>query len=183
MNDKRKLSPVLIWISGILTVASAALLIRLLIKENVSFVHVVEIVSDIVASAVAFFYICRGYTKEYAEEYKTCMLIAAINALAVAVIATTEKTSIISLVMCIIAFGDIVILAFGKDLGKKKSTICCIVLVLIRLAGFIASFIPSDGGAILNPARTLIIAQIALAILISLVTYAKYLDKDARGTT
>ena len=80
-------------------------------------------------------------------------------------------------------FALLILLAAGTDLGKTKSVLICVgilVLSVISLAGAIILF----GGTPLGLVLTLrAAANLVLAVLTGIMVIAKYVDKTRRGTT
>lgn len=181
MENNKNLNLGVIVFNGIFTVICIALLLCLLLDGNLSLVYNIEIIADIIASIVAFMYLVEGFSKSVATHYKTCMIIAAINALIVVATSASEKIDYVPMIMCAIAFCLVSFLAFGTNLGRNVSFICCGLLVLIRVAGLVSVLITLDQYSILDPTLVLVVCQISLALLLSVITYAKYKDKAARG--
>lgn len=182
MENKKNLNLAVVTFNGVFTVICIALLLCLLLDGDLSFIYNVEIIADIVASIVAFMYLVEGYNKGVAGHYKACMIVAAINALVVVATSASEKIEYVPMIMTAIAFCLIAFLAFGKDLGKKVSFICCGLLVLIRVAGIISVIATIKQYSLLDPTLVLMVCQLSLSLLLSVITYAKYADKQARGS-
>lgn len=180
-DDKRKISLFVIIVNGLLTAACVVWLFNLLVTKEVSAYIRLEIVTDIIASLVAIAYLAAGYSKSVAGHYKASMIIAAINALVVAVVSTKEYIQVIPIIMCAIACVLICALAFVKNMGKTISISLCIALVVIRIAGLI-SVILSPAFDTVSTHMALLITQTVLALMITVITYAKYADKAARNT-
>lgn len=180
-SKSRSLSVFPLALIGLLTLACVLQLTYILFAANTSVLLKVEIITDILASAVAFIYLVRGYSKSEAKYYKISMFAALVNALVVAVVSTGEKIEYVPLIMCIIAFALIAFLTFGKNLGKKTSYLCCGLLVLIRVSGMISIALTSQD-PLTDTSFILVLAQLVLSFTICMIAYAKYRDKTARGT-
>jgi len=78
--------------------------------------------------------------------------------------------------LSIISFGTLCVLAFAKDLGKKKSYAFC----LINLASSVIRIVLYKvvAGTVLGA----MFGNLLLAITLCIMIYAKYADKAARGT-
>ncbi len=180
MEDKRKLNLVLLVLNGSFTGICICLLISLLLNGQANLMQSIEIVADIIACIYAAIYLFEGCSKGYAKHYKLCMIVSSINSLAVTVLSIKEKVPYISTVMCATAFVLTTILACTKDLGKKSSYMCCGFLVFVRLSGLISNVITETNNPQFNIIITLLVSQLSLALLIGVVTYAKYTDKKNR---
>lgn len=180
-ENSRKINIVVVIIDGLLTVGCILWLFNSLLHGGNDFPHNIEIVTDIIASSVAFSYLIAGYTKGISNYYKHCLILAVIHAVAVAIIACGESYGILSFIMCLMAAIVLSILAFVKDLGKTVSYILCGLLLFIRATG-LGSVFPAPGLGFKDPKFPLIWAQLVLAITITIITYAKYKDKTSRGT-
>ena len=168
-------------IIGILSFVSVLWLFIVLITKDLDIPHNIEIVTDILAVLIAYAYLISGYTKGIANNYRTCMILSAINATAVAIISTTESIKVLPLASCIIAIFLLLALAFIKNMGKIVSYIICGLLLFIRGNGLVSVLLTSKLG-INDPQISMIVSQICLALTITVITYAKYKDKASRGT-
>lgn len=181
MENKRNLNTAIVIISAILSIACIIWLFFTFLTQTLDAAHNIEIVTDIISTMIALAYLVAGYSKGEAESYRNCIIVAAINALAIVIISIIDMKSPISLIACILAFIILVVLSFVKNLGKTISYSICASLILIRLINII--FIITDSKATTNnPQLPLVFAQVCLALTIAVVTYAKYKDKESRNT-
>lgn len=181
MENRKKLNLFVLIINALLTAVSIYLLLAALIESDSNILQNIEIIADLVACSIALFYLIDGYSKGLAKRYQLFLIVTAINALAVAVLSIGEKTPMISVVMCSIAFVILLVLSFYKNLGKTISYILCTILLFIRLSGLLSNvLILSNQMPALNFA--LFVSQISLALLVFVSTYAKYTDKASRQT-
>lgn len=180
MENKRKLNLIAVILNSIFTLACIIWLLTILIALNLNKYQIIEAVADLVASIIALMYLLEGYSKGVAKHYKISVLITALNALVVAILSTAEEIKVIPVIMCSIAFVILLILGLFKNLGKKVSYICCWIVLTIRILGFISILLTVDN--FMDPSFSLIITQVALALTVLVVTYAKYVDKSSRNT-
>lgn len=136
----------------------------------------------------AGYYIISGYTKDAAKFYKSFAFLFAVSQLSAMICSLFESTlNIVDITCYFFGLAFIVLMIFKKNLGKKVSLILCgiiIILCVISLSIAIQTATGIDLGdnllGTLTTARGVI--QILLGVLFGIMTYAKYLDKDARGT-
>ena len=140
----------------------------------------------VVASAV---YFIRGFKKEVAGYYKWYMILYAFSALFFNMIGVYAPVphNLISVFLGTLVFGCIVLLFVGKDLGEKNACSVCAVIVAAELLDlfdhliFFHAF--AGGGTETDKYVSLILgAQVFLATIAGLMTAAKYVDKENRGT-
>lgn len=179
MENKKRITLFVLLINILLTVVNIYLLFNAFVQTNTNIWQTIEIVADLIACVVALFYLIEGYSKGLAKRYKLFLIVTAINAFAVTVLSLGEKTPILSMIMCSLAFIILLVLSLSKNLGKTKSYICCGLLFLIRFSGLISNIVMMNGKL---PAINfaLFLSQITLAILVFVSTYAKYTDKALR---
>lgn len=176
---ERKLNLSIVIVCGILALLSAIGTVSVVFGSQLNELYKFEAICDLIALALTFFYIINGYGKEYAKYYKMAMLFNALNALIVTAVAANEKTKYISIIMCAVCFGLILILALGKDLGKTKSLGLCITVVIIRAVGLISQYFEVKT---FDPITILVVSQLVLSLMVLASTIAKYDDKQVRGT-
>ena len=81
------------------------------------------------------------------------------------------------MISCAICFGLLLFLALGKDNGKKVSLICCFIVIALRTMGLLF-----NNNGFIDPSTVLIFSQLVLALMVTVITVAKYIDKEERGT-
>ena len=177
--EERSISLSTIIICGVIALLSAIGTVVLVLCSDLEVLYKGGAIFDLVALFFAFFYLAKGYGKAQAKYYKISMLFNALNALFVTAVAANEKTKHVSIIMCAICFGLILLLALGENLGMKKSLIICLIVVFIRASGLISQYIITKN---FDPVCVLVVSQLVLALMILACTLAKYEDKQARGT-
>lgn len=178
MEKERKLNLIVVLLNGLFALACVVWLIAILIELDLNTYQIIEAVADLIATTVAFTYLLEGYTKGVSHHYKTSVLVTGLNALVVAILSTGEKIPVVPLIMCIIAFIAILPLALMKNPGKKLSYACCIIVLIIRILGTISIALTID--SLMDPSFSLVITQVSLALMLFVITYAKYTDKRVR---
>lgn len=182
MENKGKLNLPILLFNGLFTAICICLLVVTILQSKTTFLQNIEILADIVACLVALIYLIEGYSKAEATHYRLCMIVAAINALVVTFLSVQEKVADISTVMCAAAFVLTAILAFTKNLGKRSSYICCGFLVFVRLSGLLTNIFTESSNPQYSIIIIMLVSQLSLALLIGVITYAKYVDKYSRGS-
>lgn len=141
-----------------------------------------------IAMICGFIYVNKGYSKQANGYYKAMMCFYAFSFLVPVV--TLFRVSVISpdVLVAILKTVLLLILAFGKDLGKKNTWIIFYsFLVLEMISGPMIALIPEQNG--ITPvfvfsgySFSASIARLVIAGVLGLCIEAKYRDKDARGT-
>ena len=133
-----------------------------------------------------FIYANKGYSKEAHNYYKAMMCFYAFATLIP--IVTTFRISGFDLVTVtvIIKFILLLILGFGKDLGKKKTRIIFYIVLVLEL--LYTPLLAAAGAAPDVPSGTALpvpileaLARLVIVGIIGLCIEAKYRDKEARG--
>ena len=136
-------------------------------------------VLDVLALLFALFYIIYGYRKNAAGYYKAFGYLYLLSRVSeVAKIYDKNRPALFYILFGIV-FVLLLVLVFGKDLGKKKSFILCGVIVLVELIDFFCTF---NATGRFNLGAEVKLVDLDLACLYGILTYAKYLDKTERGT-
>lgn len=148
--------------------------------------------SEFFALVFSVLYYYRGYRKDAAKYYRLFMLFYAFTYLAeiAASVISYETIGVSSpvsttIVFSMILYGNTLILAVGKDLGKTASYCLCGVNVFFYLLPVIGCLLP---GVITFADNTLKASSIilyctwlVLALNALIMTVAKYKDKASRG--
>lgn len=149
-------------------------------SNNMDVFYKIEAIADLLALLGASIYLVLGYKKGVASVFKTSMYICALHALLVTALAVNEEVKYIPVISCAISYGNIFLLALGKDLGKKMSYGLAITVVILRTLGFVSSIF--SGLGLFNTYSVLVLSQLVLALFVLIIVYAKYTDKKSRGT-
>ena len=131
---------------------------------------------EFAALIYAAYYILSGYSKDAAKYYKTYSYVLAVALLlALAAISKNANDYLVSLLVTL-QFAIVLVLGLSKDLGKKNSMYLCYAYLLVCVIGFALSF----AGGLMTIGYSVV--QLIFAIVITVMTVAKYIDKAARGT-
>ena len=146
--------------------------------------------ANMVSLLAAIHYVFMGYKKDAAGSYKTFLFFCAFSELLSVLLSASfedQLSSTVGAFLSALTYGIILVMAVGKDLGKTVSYILCGIIYAVRMFAFLSTFIAfpgiTRGGTEINTIYTLYAAASALiAFLIGIFTYAKYVDKEDRGT-
>lgn len=160
----------------------AALIISLLLEvyaiRNAPAFNTAWSVVDMLGLAAALYYCIRGYRKDAAKFYKLFVYLYILSRL-MGVAFFAGKGNVLDTVCMAVVIGAAGILAVAKDLGKTKSQMLGLAILL---ASFIPTIINFIHGAIIRSLSGCI-SFCVVAILLNLLVLAKYEDKAERGTT
>ena len=135
------------------------------------------------AMICGFIYASKGYSKEAHNYYKAMMCFYALSALIMIITAIRTSGFGLGELVAIIKIVLLLILGFGKDLGKKNTWIIFyIVLAIELLFSPTIQLINQLSGEALLARIPSAIARLVIAGILGLCIEAKYRDKDARGT-
>ena len=135
------------------------------------------------AMICGFIYANKGYSKEAHNYYKAMMCFYALSALIMIITAIRTSGFGLGELVAIIKIVLLLILGFGKDLGKKNTWIIFyIVLAIELLFSPTIQLINQLSGEALLARIPSAIARLVIAGILGLCIEAKYRDKDARGT-
>ena len=149
----------------------------------------VSYIAEIIALISGIVYLAFGYKKNAAVFYKIFMvLLVVVQAIIcyrqmTGAISASTLNAVLVAVSNIVSFAMLVILATGKDLGKAKSYVVTIILLVCRLTVLILDLIVFR--TMLNMAITIIsfaVSDVLLAGTAAFMVTGKYLDKAERGT-
>ena len=143
---------------------------------------VLEILS--VLAAIAYF--ALGYKKDAAKYFRAVMFLIAgtvvLDYILLAIFpaaADAGSSSYLEIALTLVIYGNFLLLAAGKDLGKKWSYI----LIIINLAIYLCSLIAIIFAGATTPDELLMpIEWIAMTVVGLIMVKAKYLDKSNRDT-
>ena len=124
----------------------------------------------------AAYYILSGYGKDAARYYKIfTFVLAAVLLVALAAVGKNTDRYLVSLLLTL-QLVLVLVLGLSKDLGKKNSMYLCYAYLLICVIEFAMSF----SGALIDIGFSAV--ELIFAIVMTVMTVAKYIDKAARGT-
>lgn len=177
MERYKKLNLLVVVIVAGLALACAIGEIDIVATSKLDGFYKIEGILDVFALALSLMYLVLGYQKGVAKYYKAALFVACANALVATAVSCNEATRYISVISCAICFGLLLFLALGKDNGKKVSLICCFIVIALRTMGLLF-----NNNGFIDPSTVLIFSQLVLALMVTVITVAKYIDKEERGT-
>lgn len=149
--------------------------------------YIIESLIEIITLVAAIAYATKGYKKDAAKFYKLFMLFMAgtyvVEYLLSTLIPSDGSVTGLYTAFSLILYGNTLLLAVAKDLGKKVSVSLASFNFAVYLGTFIGSFFrtyPSQHYKIVSIIMTL--TWFALAGITLLITFAKYIDKAQRNT-
>lgn len=134
------------------------------------------------ALLASFYYIIKEYTKEYAWAYKSFVYLYAVGELVSLVNYGATTAEILPIAFLAVTFGLIIVLAIVKDFGKSNSLMVCITILVLTVINLIydaPSMAEPDATSTLGIIR--IVTSLVLASMLTLMTMAKYSNKEERG--
>lgn len=181
MENNKKFS----YINVLILILSAfAIALRLSKFKQLNTLGKVDAIICVVGLLFGFAYTLSGFIKESAKLYKVFIVFYSINCLFSIYNYCSQaliRTSFIG-VKPILLVGHIfvailaIILAFIKDLGKQKSYKLSYSLLIISAIMFASTVIADSNNVEIG------LSNLVLALLEVVFIYAKYTDKQSRGT-
>jgi len=129
---------------------------------------------NIAALIYAAYYIFSGFSKDAAKYFKAFGVIFALALVA----ALAAADGYLMTLLAALSLSAVIILTFGKDMGKKASFIACGILLVLTVLFYIASLSSNAAFAV----RSMTVTGIVLSLLLGVMIYAKYADKAQRGS-
>lgn len=136
----------------------------------------------------AGYYMVAGYSKNAAKGYKAFAALFALSQAASLLAAVQGEYGWLSITCAAVSLALILVLLFGRNMGRTVSLTLCCVLMALRLAAVVSFSYPDIPGVTLPGDAamiTLLTGRCAVTLLLAcelcIMTYAKYLDKIARG--
>lgn len=171
-----------IFNSILILIATILCIINLFTVRSFFGVYVLNV--SLVASLVSgMIYSCYGYKKDVANYYKGFMVLFFIAILAdciceIPYLSSSTYSSMISTIANFARLIPLFLLAFVKDFGKKRSTICAYLVFALGLFILCRTFIfySNDLEYI-----TIGLSEIASAAVGIILVNEKYADKESRG--
>lgn len=166
--------------SCLLTCVCALTITSVIMNNVLDSISLIGLCFVLISLLFGFVYLILGFSKDLSKIYKTCILIGTLNALMSIVLSLKETYNTVALITTVIAFGLYVVLLVGTNLGKVKSYVLCILIIIIRIMGIVANYMLVKD--ILHPQVLNIIGQLAIILMVFIATSAKYIDKENRGS-
>ncbi len=147
--------------------------------ENPGKAFTLDAVFIILAMLAAAYYMLGGYSKNAAKYYKVFAAFAALSGLVTLISSCVSGIGALFVIIDAIVFAIILYMTFSLNQGKKRSYVFCGIAVALRVIGLVAFLIVGNATGVVV---TRYVSYIILACLLGIMTFAKYVDKDARGT-
>lgn len=182
MLETKKLNKGLVIVNVILIIAFFVVHIWVLVTQVQAPATQIGSLISIFALVAAFNYLVGKYEKSSAIYYKAYLalhvLVRLITLISVGMLSDNPGLLVINALEFCLA----VILLVGKDLGKKVSMILCFVLIALCLVDVPVAFAARPENAVVLRVLGNGLSSLLCAILLTVMTYGKYLDKATRGT-
>ena len=162
----------------LLIAAAVALGIINLSGDGATLTRTLAIIARLLALLFAGFYIISGYVKDSAKYYKLFGIFYMFSMIIEMIACLTNTAFTMDIISIVLDIVCIFALVFVKDLGKTKSFVICGILVILQIICTILVYLEGDPTIV----KIDTFMGIDLACLFGIMTYAKYLDKDERGT-
>lgn len=177
--EERKDIPIWIGVVGLLLVVASLFFdcteLKACIQQGITVLGSLDYVVTMFTLMFAALYFMLGYKKNSAIYYKMFVWSYAVG-MGVLVL-LMEGKPLVFIISSLINYGILFVLAVGKDLGKVRSYILCILGLLLETLSVIL-FIRIFGTQYISCMSS----KVLLSILLLVMIYAKYADKDSRGT-
>lgn len=176
MENKRVVS---IWISAILFALSESADILCLVdifeREMTGF-SILSMIFFIAAIAFSVIYCLKNYQKKAAANYKMAFVLYLI-ANAICVYVNFTEQFYLGVACSAIVVVGLSILAFVKDFGKVRTFVVAFAILFFSVIEFVAKLLRFGYD------NSLFITAILSALIMLIIVYTKYKDKEARHST
>ena len=189
-NNKYKYFPMpIVIVAYILSAAQIAELIYSMTRVT-SLAEILVALVGIAARVCAIIFFAKGFGKDANRYYRAYFLLVAAKFLLEDFLLIFSDNGLIPhseamllLFEEIICYGNVLVLGVAKDLGKIKSVLLAAVNAAVYAFGLVSALIAYDPAAV-DSFENLLgnIAWFLGAVICLLMVFAKYADKEARGT-
>ncbi len=188
MFNKKWYMPVLILILLGLALCFGGSIAILTIKEAFPYLQIAT-VTELIAVAGALEYMFKGCKKDSARYFRVFFYMYAVELYFTIIFSASQigahDNSLLGVVLCTIEFALTIVMAVGKDLGKRNSLLLCLALIVLSLIMLISSMVINPGvpfwGDEYGTALALFFAgQLSLSVVSGAVVIAKYEEKAER---
>ena len=176
-TDKPIYKVILVFNLLLITIA-VVLSVITLSGDGATVTRILSAITKLVALVFAGFYIILGYRKNAAKYYKIFGFLYMISIVFAIIACISNTPAVVDIICYSLSVIGALVLIFVKDFGKAKALATCGVLVLLQIVSAIFSYIEGDPTIV----KINVFMLLDLACLFGIMTYAKYLDKDERGT-
>ena len=183
---KRNRSLHLSVLAVVLLVVSAGLFVFAMAASSFSVLSILYGVLEITMVFAAFLYVLKGFTKQASVFYKLYFLASSAVYLAEFFFFSFRPVSVLSpvdVLVNLLCYSAYLVLAFGTDLGRKKSLFAVSVPLVLYAAMFVFYGVLSLMNPGDNERLTVFLSYLALvpsSLLEMTMVYGKYSDKTFR---
>ena len=144
---------------------------------NSNGVQIITTIVDLLAALFGIFYVLVGCTKKNGARFFTVFMILQALIYFLLILFSRPLPEWHGVMMMLVKFVCLCLLAFAKDLGKKKSYIIALIYVAM---GVFSMCVRLDSLSFIYIATR--IENLLFSVSTLLMVAAKYVDKDERGT-
>ncbi len=176
--EKKRVVPV--WVSVVLLVLCAVAMVLNIIglsKNGSNTSRIIGFILEVIDIALATCYCLTGYKKSAAVFFKA-VVFARLVACFIYLMYMFTSQQIIPFICALIPAFCLSVFAVANNLGKTRSLIMAVIMIIspiVQYVWFIAT------GAVQGLSGTFVTSLI-LSVIFLIMVYAKYKDKEARGT-
>ena len=167
------------------TFAVLAIIFRISVFGRLEMINKIESVICIIALVFGLIYSLKGYRKDVAFYYKGFMILYSLSSflsLSASIYEAVNGKNVLTNVVFAIIGAVVLIcalmLAFGKDLGKGKSTNLSYIVLMAGTIKVLWNIVMGDSIIYSSASYAYLIQAFIVCVLVS----QKYLDKKERGT-
>ena len=192
MTESKKLNRGLVTLNVLLIVVFFVVNIRMTIIPEAPAGFQISSLIAVFALTAAFNYLIGKYEKTNAIYYKAYVALLMFTELVSLVGVSVEVNDVIQLTISALTFSFSVIMFAGRDLGKKFSLILCFAFIAVCIVEIVygVAFAQKvlleeaalDSATIKTMLYGKLLSRLLFGMLLTIMTYGKYLDKAERGT-
>ena len=189
MSDKKGSGILIIVINLIGVLVAIAAGVFAVVRNPDNLYMIVTAVLTVLALLAALIYFSKGAKKNahaFFKIFMSCYALAEFASIISSSGLAVDQPAAVAVNAAIFAL--LILLAVGTDLGKLKSALLCIAVIVLALISLVGAIIMYPGvlrgGTPLGTVFALRAgANLCLALLTGIMVAAKYADKASRGTT
>lgn len=159
-------------------VAGLFLCVMSIINAEANFSTIVAAIFKMIALIDAIVYIFMGYGKKVAKFYFSFGLLFAIAQIFSLASLSVNSGDFVLTVLSALTLVFILVLIFSENFGKKNSLLTCLGIIILSIASLLYNIILGSGVLFYGAD----VVKIILSCVYTTMTYAKYIDKERRGT-
>ena len=172
-----------IRVIAILLILAAIIVNVLTIVSGSSTVYLkISAIFAVLALGCSCFYFLKGFSKDVARYYKLFVFIYLLSQLVMVISNGVGFGGVVQVLLSVVIILLLFLILMNKNLGKKASLLLCLLIIILSVADLVSWIVmmrgTPEGSVIFGRSAT----QLLLSCLMTLSTYAKYVDKGTRGT-